>query len=199
MHVLGDYAQSTRPELLLSKRVTNGPSPGEAALKGSRFVSTSESGSGQKFDEATVKRLTGGDRIRARFNHQDEFEFEPTHKLWFSTNHKPVIEGTDYAIWRRIHLIPFTVTFTEEKRDPDLEEKLKAEASGILNWIIEGCLMWQSEGLNPPAAVQDATSAYRSEMDVLAAFLEDCCETGISEMQVASSRLYDAYKAWCDR
>src|SRR5690606_23126095 len=109
------------------------------------------------------------------------------------------IEGTDYAIWRRIHLIPFTVTFTEDRRDPVLEDKLKTEASGILNWIIEGCLMWQSEGLNPPAAVQDATATYKSEMDVLAAFLEDCCETGIQEMQVSSSRLYEAYKAWCDR
>lgn len=199
MNVLGDYAQSTRPELLLSKRASHGPSPGEAALKGARFVSTSESGSGQRFDEATVKRLTGGDRIRARFNRQDEFEFDPTHKLWFTTNHKPKIEGTDYAIWRRIHLVPFTVTFTPDKRDTELEEKLKAEASGILNWIIEGCLMWREEGLNPPNAVQQATSEYKSEMDVLAGFLEECCETEIREMEVKASRLYEKYKQWCER
>ncbi|MEX2400554.1 MAG: phage/plasmid primase, P4 family [Rhodothermales bacterium] len=199
MHVLGDYAQSTRPDLLLSRRAGNGPTPGEAALKGARFVSTSETGSGQKFDEATVKRLTGGDRIRARFNRQDEFEFDPTHKLWLATNHKPRIEGTDFAIWRRIHLVPFTVTFTEEKRDRDLEDTLKDEASGILNWMIEGCLMWQQEGLKPPQAVQKATSEYKSEMDVLAGFLEDCCETGIDEMEVKASRLYAEYKQWCDR
>lgn len=199
MHVLGDYAQSTRPELLLHKPVSNGPSPGEAALKGARFVSTSESGSGQKFDEATVKRLTGGDRIRARFNRQDEFEFDPTHKLWFATNHKPKIEGTDYAIWRRIHLIPFTVTFTEEKRDKDLEKKLRAEASGILNWMIQGCLKWQRDGLKPPEAVQEATNEYKSEMDVLAGFLDERCETEIAQMEVKASRLYQEYRKWCEQ
>lgn len=196
--ILGGYAQSMRPDLLMAKRHSGGASEGEAALRGARFVVTSETSSGQRFDEALVKRLTGSDTIRARFLHANEFEFEPTHKIWLATNHKPAIEGTDHAIWRRIHLLPFTVTFSGESEDKTLSEKLKSELPGILNWALAGCLEWQRNGLQPPAAVTDATSQYRSEMDILAGFLSECCDT-MSEMSVKADRLYQAYDAWCTR
>jgi len=197
-HILGDYAQATRPDLLMRRNSRGGPSEGEAALRGARFVSTSETGSGQKFSEATVKRLTGSDTVRARFLRENEIEFEPTHKIWLATNHKPVIEDTDHAIWRRIQLIPFNVTFSEEERDEQLEEKLKEEAPGILRWMVEGCRKWQKHGLDPAESVREATKQYRSEMDVIGAFLEEECveKAGAS---VQATTLYDAYEKWCDR
>lgn len=195
-YVLGAYAQAARPHLLMRKRTTSGPSEAEAALRGARFVSTSETSSGQKLDEATVKRLTGGDRIRARFLRANEFEFEPTHKIWLATNHKPVIEDTDFAIWRRIHLIPFRRTFAKEEQDRKLEEKLQREAPGILNWMLEGCQKWRREGLDQPKPVRDATARYRSEMDIIGAFLDECCVMK-DRADVQASTLYKAYVNWC--
>jgi len=197
-YVLGDYSQATRPSLLMAKRNMGSASEGEAALRGSRFVSTSETGAGQRFDEATVKRLTGSDTIRARFLHQNEFEFEPTHKIWLATNHKPVIEDTDHAIWRRIHLIPFKRTFSKREQDPKLETKLKKEASGILNWMLKGCQMWMKKGLRPSSSVRDATKAYRNEMDILGGFLDEMC-VHKDRATVQATQLYERYKDWSER
>ncbi len=195
--ILGDYAQTLRPEVLMERKTSGGASEEEAALKGARFVTASETGSGGRLNEALVKRLTGGDRIRARFLHGHEFEFAPTHKLWLSTNHKPVIRDTTFSIWRRIHLIPYQVEFTEDRRDTGLPEKLKKEASGILNWLIEGCLQWQRDKLQPPQAVSSATQEYRNSMDVLGDFLEEQCVV-IEGVKAKASTLYAKYKAWCE-
>jgi putative DNA primase/helicase len=193
------YAQSKPSELLMQRRQSNGPSETLAALHGARYVITSETNSGKQFDEAVVKRLTGGDTICARRLYQQEFEFQPTHKIWFATNHRPEITGRDYAIWRRLHLIPFNRKFRPEDREEGLDDVLKHEAPGILRWAVEGCLAWQREGLNPPEAVTDATASYRSEMDLVGAFLDECCVTDRAEASVQSTDLYDRYRSWCER
>ncbi len=193
--LLGDYARQTSTDTLLVKR-GDGISNDIARLQGSRFVSAVEAEQGRSLAEALVKRLTGGDKIAARLLYQEYFEFEPTFKLWLGVNHKPNIRGTDEAIWRRIHVIPFTVTIPPAERDKDLGDKLRAELPGILNWAIEGCLDWQKSGLIAPPEVQDATDTYREEMDVLETFLrERCCEE--VRGRVSPSRLYDEYANWC--
>jgi putative DNA primase/helicase len=118
--------------------------------------------------------------------------------LWLATNHKPEIRGSDLAVWRRIRLIPFTVTISPEEQDPDLPEKLRAELPGILRWAVEGCLAWQQEGLGLPDPVREATAAYRASMDVIGTFLTECC----AEEPEAATRardLYVAYVAWADQ
>jgi putative DNA primase/helicase len=110
-------------------------------------------------------------------------------------NHKPIIRGTDEGIWRRIKLIPFTVTIPEPERDPDLPEKLKAELPGILAWAVAGCKAWQREGLQTPSEVNAATIAYRAEQDTLAAFLSECCIIGTG-YKVTSGELFDVYQKW---
>ncbi len=121
---------------------------------------------GAKLNETRVKELTGSDTISARFLHQEFFEFVPAFKLWIAGNHKPVIRGTDLGIWRRIRLVPFTVTIPADEIDPYLPNKLRAELPGILAWAVQGCLLWQKGGLRPPAKVEQATAAYRSESDL---------------------------------
>ena len=144
-----------------------------------------------------MKSLTGGDTVTARFMKKDFFSFHPTFKLWLATNHKPRIRGTDYAIWRRIKLIPFTLTIPDEEQDPTLGETLKAEAPGILRWCVEGCLAWQHEGLAEPYPVLQATATYRQEQDVLGAFLAERC---IFEPNAWASakELFEEYKTWCE-
>ena len=112
--------------------------------------------------------------MRGAFLYKDAVTFKPSSKLWIAGNHKPRIHGTDNGIWRRVRLIPFAQTFSPEERDPELSAKLQAEASGILNWLIAGCLLWQKEGLKPPPEIEAAVEDYRSEEDMLADFVDGC-------------------------
>jgi putative DNA primase/helicase len=195
-HVLGDYSMSTPTETLLVKR--RGAIPNDVArLKGARFVVACEADAENRLAESLIKQMTGGDTISARFLHQEWFDFEPTHKVFFGTNHKPVIKGTDYAIWRRIRLVPFEITIPEEERDKALPEKLKAEAGGILAWAVQGCLAWQRQGLGAPEEVKAATDNYREEMDLLGEFLKDRCRLS-HDARVSSKALHEAYTAWCE-
>ena len=194
--LLGEYAAKSPVSTFMQKR--NDSIPNDlAALQGVRLVYVSEVDEGRRLSESLVKDVTGGEKIRARFLHKEWFEFHPAFKLWLSTNHKPIIKGTDNAIWRRIRLIPFNVTFQREQQDRRLAEKLKAELPGILQWAVEGCLAWQREGMEPPNEVVTATEGYREEMDTLAAFLRDCTEADPTGC-VSTKELYRAYCAWCE-
>ena len=193
--VLGDYGMQAAPDLLVSKK---GSHPTELAdLFGMRFVASIEVEDGSRLAESLVKQLTGGDRVKARRMRQDFWEFEPTHKVLMACNHKPQVRGTDNAIWRRLRLVPFTETIPPVEQDRNLPEKLRAELPGILAWAIEGCLEWRREGLQAPQEVRQATGAYRAEMDVLGAFLRECCELG-AEHNEAAKDLYAAYRRWCE-
>ncbi len=193
---LGDYAMRTPTETLLVKRAGGVPND-VARLKGARFVTASETEEGRRLAESLVKDLTGQDTISARFMWAEWFDFKPTHALHLSTNHKPEIRGTDAAIWRRIRLIPWAVTIPAAEQDRKLTEKLRGELPGILAWIVRGCSEWMREGLKAPEEVRRATKAYRAEMDVLAAFLADCCLRDEGE-EAFAGELWGAWKRWCE-
>jgi putative DNA primase/helicase len=193
---LGDYAMRTPTETLLVKR-PGGVSNDVARLKGARYVTASETEEGRRLAESLVKDLTGQDTISARFMWAEFFDFKPTHALHLSTNHKPEIRGTDAAIWRRIRLIPWAVTIPPGEQDRRLAERLRDELPGVLAWLVRGCLEWQREGLQAPEEVRQATRAYRAEMDVLAAFLADCCLRDEGETAFAGE-LWGAWKRWCE-
>jgi len=194
--VLGAYAMQAKSELLLAKKDTDHPTE-VADLFNKRLVVTTEVEDGRRFAEALLKQLTGGDRIRARRMREDHWEFDPTHKILLAANHRPVIRGTDHAVWRRIHLIPFEVTIPDAKQDKDLAGKLRQELPGILAWLVAGCLDWQRGGLRVPDAVRNATEDYRSQMDVVAQHLADCCECGPRFVEKAGD-LYRSYGAYCE-
>jgi putative DNA primase/helicase len=144
-----------------------------------------------------VKRLTGNDRISARFLYGEFFEFKPTFKIFMATNHKPSVTGMDDAIWRRLKLIPFEVTFKANEQDTMLPEKLEKEYKGILAWMVEGCILWQKEGLGNPIAILEATKEYRYEMSAIESFLQDYCRRDANEM-IQASHIYNAYKEWAE-
>jgi P4 family phage/plasmid primase-like protien len=195
LEALGDYAIQAARDLLLAKRSTH---PTELTdLFGTRFVACTETDDGRRLAEALVKQLTGRERIRARGMREDFWEFNPTHTVFLSTNHKPEVRGTDHAIWRRIRLVPFEVKIPEEEKDKGLAAKLAEELPGILAWIVRGCLEYQREGLGEPEKVEKATAGYRAEMDVLAAFIEDRCVLQAGA-EAPATPLYKAYREWCE-
>lgn len=206
-YVLGGLAGSIQSELLLDQkrpRSSQGPSPDIMTLKGLRLAFASETDEGQRFSAAKVKWLTGGDQLVGRYPHDKyEVRFTPTHTLFLLTNRKPQAPGDDYAFWERMHLVPFRLAYVdrepmaahERRADKYLGEKLKKEASGILAWLIQGCLNYQKEGLKPPTEVIEATAEYRRDEDILADWLDDYCLVGPDEKGQASN-LYDHFVKW---
>lgn len=193
--LLGEYAQQAEMNTFLHKekdQVRNDL----ADLAASRFVSAVEVQEGKRLAESLVKQLTGADRVKARFLFQEYFTYKPQFKVFFGTNHKPVIHDTDDAIWERIRLVPFTMHIPRAERDKMLAGKLEAELPGILAWAVRGCLLWQKHGLHEPEAVEEATQDYRNEMDHVGQFLEDVCVLG-DAYRVKPQLLHDTYKAWC--
>lgn len=192
-----DYAMKASPDLLIVKR--NNAHPTERAdLFGKRLVVVSETEDGQRLAESLMKDMTGGDRMRARHCHKDNFEFAPTYKIILATNHKPEVRDTGHGTWRRIKVIPFKVTIPDGKQDKHLFDKLRAELSGILAWTVQGCLLWQRDGLEPPREVDVETDDYRREQDVLRGFIEECCIIG-SEHRCRGPDLRDAFEKWSDQ
>ncbi len=194
--LLGEYGRPVDPELLMAHTGEVHPTI-RADLMGARLAVAIETEEGRRLNETLTKWLTGGDKLKARFMRQDFFEFEPTHKIWVATNHKPVIRGTDHAIWRRIRLIPFNVTIPAEEQDTRLPEKLREELPGILAWAVRGCLEWQKHGLGVPEEVKNATEGYRAEMDIIAQFLEEACIID-PVAKARASDLYRSYTTWCE-
>lgn len=192
--LMGEYGTNADFESFLIHR-SDGPRTDLARLQGARFVSAIETGEGRNLAEGIVKQLTGEDTLTARFLYKPEFEYIPSFKLWFSSNHKPVIKGTEQAMWRRIHLVPFSVSIPENERDPKLRDKLLLELPGILNWAVAGSLAWQTQGLQTPAEVRKATEDYRTESDILGAFFSDCCEMG-AMYSVPATLLFATFKEW---
>jgi putative DNA primase/helicase len=194
---LGDYADATDPALLIDRGSEVHPT-GVADLFGLRLALTYETNAGRRLAEGTVKRLTGGDRIKARRMREDFWSFDPSHSIVMSTNHKPIIVGTDEGIWRRLRLVPFDVVVPEGERDPKLPERLETETDGILAWLVCGHRAWRDRGLADPAAVTAATAAFRRESDMLALFIAEKCLT-LPHLRVGSTELFEAWVAWCQR
>jgi len=197
--ILGDYETKTSTDTLVEKNNSSNTND-LAALRGARLVSAIETSAGKRLAEALVKELTGQDAVTARFLYQEFFTFVPVFKLWLACNHVPVIQGQDFAIWRRIRLIPFNVQFqdadhpTGPYKDKALSDKLKSEHERILAWLVRGCLDWQNDGLSTAKAVRAATGKLQQDMDVLGGFLGECC---VFERN-AQSTAKDMYAAYCE-
>jgi putative DNA primase/helicase len=193
--ILGNYTTNIQPQTLMVKPMSGSANSDIARLQGARLVTTTEPNDGMRFDEGLVKQITGGDAVTARFLYGDEFDYDPEFKLWMATNHKPFIRGTDDGIWRRMVIIPFTVQIPEHKVDKNLKYKLRREMTAILNWAVEGYQEWKRIGLNEPSIVKQQRQVYRTEMDVVELFIEECCIRKSGEREKASD-LYAVYSSW---
>lgn len=195
--LFSDYGRQTAADTFMAKKNNGGPGDDVAALRGARFVTAIETEENQRLAEAMVKQLTGGDTILVRRLYENYFEYRPEFKVFLATNHKPAIRGTDHAIWKRIRLIPFTVTISEEEKDTELPQKLESELAGIFAWAVRGCMDWKRNGLGVPEEILEATDAYRSEMDIIGGFISDCCIVN-RLARVTAKAIYAEYGKWCD-
>jgi putative DNA primase/helicase len=194
--LLGDYSATADPNTLMQQRYNDATSHCQLAeLTGVRFVGMSETKRDVKLEESVVKQVTGNDTVSARAPFGWPFSYRPQFKIWLSTNHKPEIPDGSEAIWDRLRLIPFTQRFEGKRADADLPDKLREELPGILAWAVMGCVEWYQHGLGS-AAVDSATSAYRTATDPLERFLQEVCVFG-EGLQVERPALHKAYEEWC--
>ncbi len=196
--ILGDYAVNIAAESLMVHRC-EGIRSDLARIAGARMATASEGEDGARLAESIIKQLTGEYAITVRRLYENEFEFTPTAKIWLTTNHEPVIRGTDEGIWRRIWMVPFTVQIPEEKRDPAIEKKLIAEGPGILNWCLEGLQRYFASGnrLVKPRKVSVATGNYRTVSDTVSYFLATECAFEPGRM-IARSAFREMFEKWCE-
>lgn len=207
LYVLGSLASPILSEMLLDQgksRSAAAPSPDTMGLKGLRMAFASETDEDRRFSCARVKWFSGGDTLKGRAPHaRQEIKFQPTHTLFLLTNNKPHAASYDYAFWERMILILFNISFVNRKPAKDnerpanlfLQEELISEASGILAWLVRGCIRWQEEGLNIPDYVIRAGRDYREEEDILGPYIEECCYVD-PDATVGASDLYDNYHEW---
>ncbi|PPQ37636.1 putative DNA primase/helicase [Rhodoblastus acidophilus] len=198
LHVSGDYADTIPIESFLDSgraRAGGQATPDIAKLPGVRLLTTSEPKKGATLDEGLVKLFTGEDRIDARHLNKEFFSFRPQAKLTMQGNYRPKISGTDEGIWQRMILVPWPITIAPNKQDRGLDKKLYREASGILNWMLDGLRDWMDHGLLLPDAVKDATASYREDSDPLGRFLEVCTKPDIGK-RVQAVEMHRLYCAW---
>lgn len=201
--VFGDYAGTVDMAVLMETNRGSGATPEIMALKGKRLVVASESERGSRLKESLIKRLTGDKTFTGRHLYKEVMTFTRTFKLFMHVNHRPEITGTDHAIWRRLKLVPWEVRITKAEKDVRLLDKLEDELSGILNWLLDGYLLYERDGLESPEAVQAATDQYRADMDKVGQFIKDECVTSVDklftdgEIYAIVDDLYEAYKKWC--
>jgi putative DNA primase/helicase len=193
--IFADYATST-PFSTFALRRQEGIRNDLACLNNVRLVTSSEATEGMRLDESLVKGLTGDATIKARYLFSEYFEYKRRFKIVAAVNHLPRIRGTDFAIWRRVRLVPFDAVFTGENCDLDLKGKLLAEAQGILTWAVIGSMLWFDCGLGCPDEVKAATDDYKAQEDTLACFLAECCEPNAMKTQPARP-LFLSFREYC--
>lgn len=196
--LLADYATIAPTGFLMAKHQAH---PEEiATLKGARMVICSEVNPGDRFDEAKIKQLTGGDRLTARYMYGSSFTFTPTHKLWLAGNHQPRVEAGGTSFWRRLRLIGFHHTVKPTDMNPNLtRELIDEEGPGIMQWIIDGAVAYHRHGLTTPASVQTASRQYAEEEDHLARFVDArLIIGGGTHVKTDTKTILHAYREWCD-
>ncbi len=198
--VMGDYAATANSESFLHQGNRSGPRNDLARLRGIRLVTASELPQHRTFDEVTLKQLSGGDTINARFLYSEEFEYRPQFLITIAANHRPSVREGDDAVWRRLKLVPFDQRIPANARDPEIKKALTTPAtsgSAILNWMVKGALKWREHGLREPTTVTVATRSYRIENDHFSQFVDERCIEGDHEW-ISSDDLYKSYRAYSE-
>jgi putative DNA primase/helicase len=199
--LMGEYYTTTSIEAMLALDTHSaGATPYVAAMVGMRMAMASEMPEGRRFNESLIKDITGGGTISARHLYGAPFQFQPSHTMWISGNHKPRITGTDEGIWRRIRMIPFTVTIPEHERRPMTEilEEMREELPGILAWAVHGSITWYDWGLPRSQTIDRATMEYRGEEDIVARFISDECVINRNASTV-KHKLFAAWQEWTEQ
>lgn len=198
VEIMADYCCTAKMESFTAKE-KNEHSEEIARLAGARLVTASETEDGARWNESRIKQLTGRDKISARHMHQSTFEFQPQFKLVFIGNHRPALRSVGEEMRRRIDLLEWSGSIPDEERILDLPERLKLEYPAILHWMVQGCILWQEQGLGRPATITAATDEYLSAEDTLGAWMDDRITLASPDYKTLIGDLYLDFKRWAEK
>jgi len=197
--ILGsEYSHQANRDTLIQKKFKSSATNDMADLRDVRLLYAHETESGERLNESFLKQVSGGENLRCRHLYSEDEEFEPTVKIWISSNYKPGIKGIDRGIWRRVIFIPWKYVVDPKKRIDDYHKVLLSEeGEGILAWAIEGAKVWANEkGLGKkPQEIEEATKEYESEMNPLDRFFEECLKKE-KNSKIKSAELYLMWTYW---
>jgi putative DNA primase/helicase len=197
LDLFGGYGAKLTNSLVYSTRNGAPPFLELAGLFGARLAIGEENAQGGALAEELLKKITGGDRVKGRFHHANFIEGPASYKVHLVGNHKPLIAGTDDGIWRRFAIVPWPVSIPPERRDPLLRERITREAPGLLNWLVQGCIAWNRDGLQIPESCRAITNDFRQSSDELADFIGEALSKD-PERYCLKGEVYLAYKRWAE-
>ncbi len=218
MHVLGQTLSGDVPvEMFLQMQQTrnsSAPSPDVLALRGMCIAWINEAEEGQRFALAKLKKLTGGGYITAR-GLQDKLQttWLQTHLPIMTTNELPKAKADDAAFWARAILLKWPLSFVENPEQPyerpadkNLDEKIQAEARGVLARMVRGSMEYLRDGLKIPDKVQEWTREQRASWDDVGLFIADWCEMEPHQdnpdnykTRISATDLHEAFCLWYAR
>ena len=200
--LLRDYAAALPRTALVLRKFDDGNAHTAAlnALEKARFAISEELPQNVTLDSALLKTLTGGDMQTLRRLREEFKDVEPTAKINMSSNFIPKFENVDDGgILRRILVMPFTETFTDDRADPHLKEKLLAPENlrGLLKVLVAEAGKWYRNGLIISDAMKDATRNNLYANDFITDFLEEFCDIGEGKgkmpRRVLLDKLFEKY------
>ncbi|MDR2193848.1 MAG: DUF5906 domain-containing protein [Treponema sp.] len=195
LYIFGTYATTVSDDLIID---TSSPSKSENAaadLQNKRLATLADCNYGT-LNDSMIKRVTGGDTIRARHLYKNSFEFTPKSKLIIGTNKKLHLRDTGESIKRRLKLVPFE--FIVKEKDGTLPERLRGEAEGILHKLIREAYDYLYTNTLPVCPrIDNASKQYINTENPFTAFFEECLKFDPA-FSVKTVEVWNAYKAWAE-
>ncbi len=173
-----------------------------APLKACRMVAASESNSYEKFNEAKLKNLTGGNEIYCAFKNKTHFNYRPQFKIWLSSNEPVHADPDDEAVWGRIRTIEFLHSHLGHE-DKTLKRKMRSHdvLRGVLLWAAYGAEKWyklEATGLTELARSVELKEKHREGLDAVGMWLDECATREDEKAFTPAAELYTNYKYWCE-
>lgn len=197
-YIFGDYSSVLDADQFMDDRGGSAEYY-RASMHGKRLIVASETRSKVSvFNDAFIKQIAGEEHISGRHPYGKPFEFKMQAKANLLTNNLPSLVEVSPAVRRRLLILEWKVEIRDENADRELGNKLKMEASGILNWILKGVRDYNEFGLVIPDSLLVDTSKNLDQMDMFNDFCQDVIRiTGNDNDVSRRSDLWRAYAQWC--
>lgn len=151
--------------------------------------------SGKDVNGNVLKQLTSGERVVVKHLYRDPYETLDYGKFIAAFNQLPRAELT-FGYFRRLIIVPYSQTISEQEKDDTLADKLRQERPGILNWVLQALPgLMQRRAFTHSDSCQRALDQYRLQSDNVRLFIMEMCQP--SDYTTHGSELFLAYKDYC--
>ena len=173
---------------------------GSSTIYGRRLAGSGDMSYMRVNEMAVAKEITGGDLIFAEHKGKDAFSFRYDGFVWCNCNRLPFFGGDKGKhVYERFAIIECHNVIPEDKRDPNLLEKLYTEKDAIINTAIHYFLDSVKRGYRfiESEDMQINRELYIRDNNTLFTFVAERCSTNVKGKRTLRSRFNELYKEWC--